>query len=214
MRATLLIDRTHVRARVLIEHAPQRHSSSVGAVPVLSTHPLERAVANANFNAPRLEEATNPTETRRTSLQRLGCFAYSLILFCVSLFSLTALLAFCFASSPAVRVRHPRVDDTHGDAFAVWVAQGSPETPAPPELAALREAMVPVVLDPTHVAPVSDGAVSVSFHLPRFVVSRLELTPLKESAPAQLAPERGLLHVPVSRRSALPCPRCSRFRWR
>jgi xylan 1,4-beta-xylosidase len=81
------------------------------------------------------------------------------------------------SSARAVRVRHTRVDATHGNAFAVWVAQGSPEPPAPPELAALREAMAPVLLDPEHVAPVSDGAVSLSFELPRFGVSLLELTP-------------------------------------
>jgi xylan 1,4-beta-xylosidase len=78
-------------------------------------------------------------------------------------------------------VTHTRVDDTHGDAFTVWVSQGSPATPSGPELAALRDAMAPVVLDPKHVARVTGGTVSVSFDLPRFGISLVTLTPSKES---------------------------------
>jgi xylan 1,4-beta-xylosidase len=84
-------------------------------------------------------------------------------------------------SSRAVAVKHTRVDDTHGDAFTVWVSQGSPQTPSAEELAALREAMVPVVLDPEQVAPVVGDAASLSFSLPRFGVSLLELTPVRAS---------------------------------
>ena len=90
--------------------------------------------------------------------------------------------AFGAGSSPAVRVAHTRVDDSHGDAFTVWVAQGSPEAPSAPELAALRAAMEPVLLDPDEVTPVADGAVVLSFDLPRFGVSLLELTPPSERA--------------------------------
>ena len=87
------------------------------------------------------------------------------------------------ASNPSrpVRVTHTRVDEAHGDAFTVWVSQGSPEAPSAPELAALREAMTPVALDLGPVARAANGAVSVSFELPRFGVSLLELTPLSGS---------------------------------
>jgi xylan 1,4-beta-xylosidase len=81
-----------------------------------------------------------------------------------------------------VRVTHERVDDTHGNAFAVWVSQGSPEAPSPAEVAALREAMEPGSLEPEQVASVAGGVVSLSFDLPRFGVSLLELAPLNESA--------------------------------
>jgi xylan 1,4-beta-xylosidase len=84
-------------------------------------------------------------------------------------------------ASRAVRVKHTRVDDTHGDAFSVWASQGSPPTPSAQQLAALREAMVPVVLDPDHVALVVGDAVTLSFDVPRFGVSLLELTPVRES---------------------------------
>jgi len=80
-----------------------------------------------------------------------------------------------------VRVTHTRVDDTHGDAFTAWQSQGSPEMPSAPQLAALREAMEPVALGPDHVAPVADGAVSLSFDLPRFGISLFELAPSKGS---------------------------------
>jgi xylan 1,4-beta-xylosidase len=87
-----------------------------------------------------------------------------------------------------VSVTHTRVDETHGNAFTVWVSQGRPETPSAPELAALREAMEPVVLSPEHVAPVVGGSVSLSFDLPRFGVSLFELAPSKESAHAASPP--------------------------
>ncbi len=73
-------------------------------------------------------------------------------------------------------VTHRRVDDTHGNAFTVWLSQGSPDTPSATERAALREAMAPVLLPPGH-AIAKDGAVTLSFDLPRFGVSLIELTP-------------------------------------
>jgi xylan 1,4-beta-xylosidase len=89
------------------------------------------------------------------------------------------------ASQPtrAVGVTHRRVDATHGDAFTVWVSQGRPATPSAPELAALRDAMEPVLLSPTERVVVAEGAVSLSFDLPRFGISLLELAPLNASDP-------------------------------
>lgn len=74
-------------------------------------------------------------------------------------------------------VTHTRVDKQHGDAFTVWEAQGSPEAPSAMQLAELREAMEPVVIEPAHVAAVVNGAVSLSFDLPRFGISLLTLEP-------------------------------------
>jgi xylan 1,4-beta-xylosidase len=74
-------------------------------------------------------------------------------------------------------VTHTRVDGTHGNAFAVWVSQGSPATPSAMQLTALREAMEPVVLEPEHVVDVAGGAVSLSFDLPRFGISLMTLAP-------------------------------------
>jgi hypothetical protein len=42
-----------------------------------------------------------------------------------------------------VRVSHTRVDETHGDAYTAWVAQGSPANPSPTQIAALEQAMIP-----------------------------------------------------------------------
>jgi xylan 1,4-beta-xylosidase len=93
------------------------------------------------------------------------------------------------ASDPAraVRVTHTRVDDTHGDAFTVWVSQGSPQDPSAAQLAALRQAMQPVLLDSETLAPIA-GAVSLSFDLPRFGVSLVELAPSTASDPAASRP--------------------------
>jgi len=78
-------------------------------------------------------------------------------------------------------VTHARVDETHGDAFTVWVAQGSPEAPTAEQLAALEEAMVPALLAREQVTPVASGAVRLAFELPRFGISLLTLVPGSES---------------------------------
>jgi xylan 1,4-beta-xylosidase len=76
-----------------------------------------------------------------------------------------------------VSVTHLRVDETHGNAFAVWVSQGSPAAPSAAQLAALEEAMQPAALGPKQGARVEGGMVSLSFSLPRFGVSLVALTP-------------------------------------
>jgi xylan 1,4-beta-xylosidase len=74
-------------------------------------------------------------------------------------------------------VTHTRVDEAHGDAHSVWVAQGSPETPSDEELAALRASMEPVVLERERATSVERGVVRISMQLPRFGLSLLTLSP-------------------------------------
>jgi xylan 1,4-beta-xylosidase len=84
-----------------------------------------------------------------------------------------------------VTVSHLRVDDTHGDAYTVWVSQGSPPTPTAAQLTALQQAMVPSLLQPDEIVPVTAGAVEVAFDLPRFGLSLITVTagePLDSSA--------------------------------
>ena len=89
-------------------------------------------------------------------------------------------------------VTHTRVDGTHGNAFTVWVSQGSPATPTAKQLTALREAMEPVVLEPEHLVEVAGGAVSLSFDLPRFGISLMTLAPSTGSErDASLASDAG-----------------------
>ncbi|HVR19078.1 MAG TPA: hypothetical protein VMS65_05270 [Polyangiaceae bacterium] len=78
-------------------------------------------------------------------------------------------------------VTHTRVDHEHGDAFTVWVSQGSPATPSAVQLSALKKAMDPVVVERERRVSVSDGTVSLSFDLPRFGISLLTLEPSKAS---------------------------------
>jgi xylan 1,4-beta-xylosidase len=71
-----------------------------------------------------------------------------------------------------VRVSHLRVDDTHGDAYAVWVSQGMPASPSAAQVAALQQAMDPSPLVPDEtLAVAASGSVGVDFDLPRFGVS-------------------------------------------
>ncbi len=85
-----------------------------------------------------------------------------------------------FGSS--VRISHLRVDESHGDAYAVWVSQGMPESPSSAQLAALQQAMDPSPLTPERTAAVSPhGDVDLDFDLPRFGVSLVTLMPAAPS---------------------------------
>ncbi|HEY6477685.1 MAG TPA: beta-xylosidase [Polyangia bacterium] len=81
-----------------------------------------------------------------------------------------------------VRVSHLRVDESHGDAYTVWVAQGMPATPSASDLAALQQAMdpAPLVADKS-VAVAADGSIGVDFDLPRFGVSLVTITPATDA---------------------------------
>jgi xylan 1,4-beta-xylosidase len=72
-------------------------------------------------------------------------------------------------------VQHERVDDTHGNAYAAWVSRGSPAEPSAQQLDELRAAMQPAQLPEEQLA-VEEGAVSLSFDLPRFGLSLVTLT--------------------------------------
>ncbi len=81
-----------------------------------------------------------------------------------------------FGSS--VRISHLRVDDTHGDAYTVWVSQGMPTSPSAAEIAALQQAMDPSPLVPDATLAVAvGGSVGVDFDLPRFGVSLVTIQP-------------------------------------
>jgi xylan 1,4-beta-xylosidase len=77
-------------------------------------------------------------------------------------------------------VTHTRVDEEHGNAYAVWVAQGSPEPPSASQRAELQAAMEPVVLS-RQVVSAAGAALSLSFDLPRFGLSLLTLEPAPEA---------------------------------
>ena len=78
----------------------------------------------------------------------------------------------------SARVSHLRVDESHGDAYTVWVSQGMPASPSAAEVAALQQAMAPAPLVPDGtVAVAADGTVAVDFELPRFGVSLVTLAP-------------------------------------
>lgn len=77
----------------------------------------------------------------------------------------------------AAVLTHTRADDTHGNAVKVWESQGRPTSPSAQQIAALRQAMEPVVLERARAVEVTNGAVSLSLTLPRFGISLLTLAP-------------------------------------
>jgi len=77
-----------------------------------------------------------------------------------------------------VRIAHLRVDESHGDAYSVWVSQGMPTSPSAAELGALKQAMDPKPLVPDQIlTAAADGSVALDFDLPRFGVSLLTIVP-------------------------------------
>jgi len=76
-----------------------------------------------------------------------------------------------------VVANHMRVDANHGDAYTVWVAQGSPASPSTTQVAALQAAMQPSPYAPDQTLAVSAGAVALDFTLPRHGVSLVTLRP-------------------------------------
>lgn len=89
---------------------------------------------------------------------------------------LTVQVPASFGSS--VQVSHLRVDETHGDAYTVWVSQGMPASPSPDERLALTAAMEPSPLAPEgNFSVAGGGAVVLDFELPRFGVSLFTITP-------------------------------------
>ncbi len=85
-------------------------------------------------------------------------------------------------------ITHLRVNDTHGDAYTVWVSQGSPTAPSAEQSAALQQAMEPAPLEPARTADVTAGSVSVDFTLPRFGISLVTLTPALDAGTPTIAP--------------------------
>lgn len=58
------------------------------------------------------------------------------------------------------------LDDTHGNPFGVWHAQGRPERPTAEQLAALRTAEGPVALPAATITPAADGSLRRDITLP------------------------------------------------
>ncbi|HET7545678.1 MAG TPA: hypothetical protein VFK05_37680 [Polyangiaceae bacterium] len=82
---------------------------------------------------------------------------------------------------PLVHVSHLRVDETHGDSYSAWVAQGMPSEPSAEQIAAMKRAMEPSLLVPDGTLAVdADHLVGLDFALPRFGVSLLTVQPANE----------------------------------
>jgi xylan 1,4-beta-xylosidase len=86
---------------------------------------------------------------------------------------------------PSARVSHLRVDESHGDAYTVWVSQGMPASPSAAQVAALQQAMDPSLLVPDRtVAVPAGGSIGVDFDLPRFGVSLVTIVPVAGASDA------------------------------
>ncbi len=73
-------------------------------------------------------------------------------------------------------VAQTRVDDAHGNAFAVWHSQGAPEQPSASQRAALQMAMVPSQ-QPERRVDVDSGTLSIDFELPRHGIALFTISP-------------------------------------
>jgi xylan 1,4-beta-xylosidase len=73
-------------------------------------------------------------------------------------------------------VRHYRIDESHSNSYAAWKAMGSPQQPTPAQYAALEAAgQLHQLTSPAWVTP-QQGAVDLTFALPRQGVSLVQVT--------------------------------------
>jgi xylan 1,4-beta-xylosidase len=72
---------------------------------------------------------------------------------------------------------HLRMDDAHGNPYAVWLTQGSPGMPTAAQLAQLQQAADDLTLQPVQEVDVIGGVATLDFSLPRFGVSLVTLSP-------------------------------------
>jgi len=94
-------------------------------------------------------------------------------------------------------VTHLRVDDTHGDAYPVWVSQGSPSAPNAVQTAALRQAMEPSPIETAGSFGVANGLVNIDFTLPRYGISLITLTPAADAGTPTIDATKDLRLVPA-----------------
>lgn len=74
-----------------------------------------------------------------------------------------------------LRLRHHRMDETHSNAYSVWLRMGSPQVIAPADYALLQQAATLACVDDREVVPVN-GAIRYEVDLPRQAVSLVRLT--------------------------------------
>jgi xylan 1,4-beta-xylosidase len=77
--------------------------------------------------------------------------------------------------SPKAYVIHYRIDETHSNSYTRWIELGSPQKPSPEMLAELRKAAELQLLEPISSCEVRNGEAQLSFTLPRYGVSLVEI---------------------------------------
>ncbi|WP_158751262.1 beta-xylosidase [Acidobacterium sp. S8] len=75
------------------------------------------------------------------------------------------------AAARRVLVEHYRIDDAHSNAYTVWKAMGSPQSPTPEQYARLQATGGLQLLDSPQWMVLDSGTVKLSFELPRHGVS-------------------------------------------
>ena len=75
-----------------------------------------------------------------------------------------------------VLLEHYRIDDTHSNAYTVWKAMGSPQSPSAEQCAQLRQAGQLELLQSPEWLDVNGGGLTISTELPRQATSLLHLT--------------------------------------
>jgi xylan 1,4-beta-xylosidase len=88
----------------------------------------------------------------------------------------TVIIAGIPAGIHRVMMQHYRIDQTHSNAYTVWLAMGSPQQPTPEQYATLRSAGQLQTLTSPIWLDVKDGSVQLSTDLPRQAISLLQLS--------------------------------------
>ncbi len=78
-------------------------------------------------------------------------------------------------ASRRARIAHYRIDDTHSNSYTRWIKLDSPQEPSPEMIAELNTAAQLELLEPIRFYDVINGQVQLTFGLPRYGVSLVDI---------------------------------------
>jgi xylan 1,4-beta-xylosidase len=137
--------------------------------------PLEQIVRNGVRNAPDVSAMASADEKQRKMFILVWHYHDDDVTGPGAEVELT-LRALPGEGDAPLKLRHFRIDEEHGNAFAAWKRMGSPQQPTAEQYAQLERAGRLAEVEAPKIERVPDGTAALSLTLPRRAVSLVELT--------------------------------------
>ena len=79
-------------------------------------------------------------------------------------------------------LKHYRIDNEHSNSYSAWIEQGRPQTPDIHQVEQIKSRQgLELVREPQHLNIDSSGMIKLSFQLPLFSTSLIQISPAKDS---------------------------------